>query len=142
MILRTSPQRNFWPTGPKKIFKVFFSGIIISGNTYNEMQFLHGWLGQKWNYRPEAWKTSRGSPFLPAGPSGPWAKMGTLVRFFMLTVCNSISALVTHAEITHWYTTHCYRDALKTLSEPIFTILIYWSCQWYLSEVFYCYNMI
>ena len=38
----------------------------------------------------------------PAGPSGPWAKMETLGRFFMLTVCNSISALVTHAEITHF----------------------------------------
>ena len=37
----------------------------------------------------------------PAGPSGSWAKMKTLGRFFMLTVCNSISALVTHAEITH-----------------------------------------
>ena len=49
--------------------------------------------------------SSHGSPFSPAGPSGPWAKMETLGRkFFMLTVCNSIYALVTHAEITHFST--------------------------------------
>ena len=47
--------------------------------------------------------SSHRSSFLPAGPSGPWAKMGTLGRkFFMLTVCNSIYALVTYAEITHF----------------------------------------
>ena len=42
-------------------------------------------------------------PHSPKGPKGPRAKMGTRGRVFMLKVCNSISAQVTHAEIAFHY---------------------------------------
>ena len=48
--------------------------------------------------------SSLGSSFLPKGPKGSRAKMGTRGRkFFMLKVCNSIYAQVTHAEIAFIY---------------------------------------
>ena len=59
-------------------------------------------------------------PFLPAGPTGPLGKKGNLWE----GVRNSISAHVTHAEITHFFITLSWLLRYNNLCVSCFNSLI------------------
>ena len=84
---QTSLQRNFCLTSPK-FFAIFSSKLI---KDINEISAWVTWADM------ELRSSLPRVPFLPAGPAGPLGKKENLWE----VVRNSISAHVTHAEITH-----------------------------------------